>query len=129
VELVELDALVHPEARLRESERYAGSFPSGVRSGKVGSSHALNDHRAAHDAEERRRFVRQIAVTTAERARELGAHRVIAVATHAVHAALSEELESELPREVYLRRELGELTESSPTELLSALEGRGVFRP
>jgi hypothetical protein len=129
VELVELDSLVHPEGRLRESDRYAGSFPAGVRPGKVGSRHALDDHRSAHDAEDRRRFVRQIAVTTAQRVHEWGANRVIAVATHTLHAPLSDELERELPREVYLRRELGEFTESSPSELLSALDGRGVFQP
>jgi hypothetical protein len=44
IELVELDCLVHPDARLREGERYAGSFPAGVRSGKVGSAHGLDDH-------------------------------------------------------------------------------------
>ena len=129
VELVELDSLVHPEARLREGDRYAGSFAAGVRSGKVGSSHGLDDHRSAHDAEDRRRFVRQIAVTTGQRVHEWGASRVIVVATHVLHAPLSDELERELPREVYVRRELGELTELSPSELLSALEARGVFRP
>jgi hypothetical protein len=128
-ELVELDSLVHPEARLREGERYAGSFAAGVRPGKVGSSHGLDDHRSAHDAEDRRRFVRQIAATTAQRVNEWGANRVIVAATHAVHALLSDELERELPREVYLRREIGEFTESSPSELLGALESRGVFRP
>jgi hypothetical protein len=128
VELVELDSLVHPEARLREGERYAGSFPSGVRPGKVGSSHGLDDHRSAHDAEDRRRFVHEIAAATADRVREWQGNRVIVVATHPMHAPLSDELERALPREVYVRREIGELTELSPSELLNALEARGVFR-
>jgi protein required for attachment to host cells len=129
LELDELDSLVHPEARLRESERYAGSFPAGVRPGKVGSGHGLDDHRSAHDAEDRRRFARQIAERTAQRVYEYAGNRVIVVATHALHAPLRSELERELPPEAYVRWELGELTERSPTELLSALEARGAFRP
>jgi len=128
IELVELDGLVHPEARLRESARYAGSFPAGVRSGKVGSSHGLDDHRSAHDAEDRRRFVRHIAMTAAQRLQEIDGNRVIVVATHALHALLSDELERELPREAYVRREIGEYTEVSPSDLLNTLEARGVFR-
>ena len=129
VELVELDTLVRPEARLRESERYSGSFPAGVRAGKVGSSHALNDHRSEHDAEDRRRFVRQLAVATAQHVRECAISRVIVVATHVVHAPLGDELGRTIAPEVYVRREVGELTELSPNELLEALEERGVFRP
>lgn len=128
VELVELDGLVHPEARLREGDRYAGSFPSGVRSGKVGSSHGLDDHRSAHDAEDRRRFVRQIAKTAAQRLQEIAANRVIVVATQALHATLAAELERELPPEAYVRTEIGEYTKRSPSELLERLEARGTFR-
>jgi len=128
-ELAELDSLVHPEARLRESDRYAGSFPAGVRTGKGGSGHALDDRRGAHDAEDVRRFLRQIADKAAERVGEWAANRVIVFATHAVHAQLSRELERTLPRDVYVRHEIGELTEATPSELSSALEERGVFRP
>jgi hypothetical protein len=129
VELVELDGLVHPEARLSEGDRYSGSSPSGVRSGTVGSSHGLDDHRSAHDAEDRRRFVRRVAESVAQRREETAANRIIVVATHTVHAVLSDELERALPRSAYVRREIGEYTEMSPTELLDVLEARGVFRP
>lgn len=128
IELVELDGLVHPEARLRESERYAGSFPSGVRPGKSGSSHGLDDNRSAHDGEDLRRFVRQIAELAAQRLQEIDGNRVIVTATHALHAMLSSELERGLPREAYVRREIGEFTALSPSDLLNALEERGAFR-
>jgi hypothetical protein len=129
IELVELDCLVRPDARLREGERYAGSFPAGVRSGKVGSAHGLDDHRSAHDAEERRRFARQIAETTAQRVHDCAGNPVVVVTTHALHTPLLDELERKLPRWVYVRCELAEFTGLSPSQLLSALEMRGVFQP
>jgi hypothetical protein len=129
VELQEIQSLVHPEARVKENERYAGSFAAGVRAGKVGQTYALDDHRGAHDLEERRRFARQVAVRSAQLVRELSGNPVIVVATHAVHSLLSSALLAELPREVHLRSELGEFTERPPHELLAHLEARGVFSP
>jgi protein required for attachment to host cells len=129
VALVELESLTHPEARIKESDRHSGSFPAGVRGGKVGSAHTLNDHREAHETEERRRFAKLISHAVARHVKEHSSNPVIVVATHAVHSFLSTELEQELPKDIFVRSELGELTEHGPAELLGELERRKLFQP
>jgi hypothetical protein len=129
VALQEVEALVHPEARIKEVDRHAGSFPAGVRSGKGGSAHTLNDHRAEHEIEERRRFCKLVSHAVAHQAREHAHNPVIVVATHAVHAFLVGALEQDLPKEILLRSELGEFTQLTPVELLEELQERGLFAP
>jgi protein required for attachment to host cells len=129
VALSEVESLVHPEARVKEGERHPGSFPAGVRPGKGGSGHALDDHRGAHETEERRRFARQVAQTVARTVKEGSCNPVIVMATHAMHALLAAEFERELPREVYVRSEIGEFSELTPSELLEELQQRRVFEP
>lgn len=128
VALREAEALVHPESRIKEGNRYTDSAPAATRAGQ-GPGHTVDDHRGAHEAEERRRFARQIARAVARSVRENSQNPVIAVASHAMHAGLTAELASELPKEVYVRSEIGELTELSPSELLEDLEDRAVFAP
>jgi hypothetical protein len=128
VALRELESLVHPEARIKESSRYTDSAPAASRTGK-GPGHTMDDHRGARDAEERRRFARQIAQAVARSVRAYSQNPVITVASHAMHAGLTAELASELPKEVYVRSEIGELTELSPSELLEDMENRAVFTP
>jgi hypothetical protein len=100
-----------------------------VRPGKGGSGHRLDDHRGAHESEERRRFARQVAQTVAHAVKEGSGNPVIVMATHAMHALLDAELERELPREIRVRSELGEFTELTPSELLDELRQRRVFEP
>ena len=129
VALREVESLVHPEARVKEGERHPGSFAAGVRPGKGGSGHALDDHRGAHEGEERRRFARQVAQAVSRTVKEGSCNPVIVMATHAMHALLGAELEREVPREVYVRSEIGEFSELTPSELLEELQQRRVFEP
>jgi protein required for attachment to host cells len=129
VALREVESLVHPEARVKEGERHPGSFPAGVRSGIGGSGHTLDDHRGAHEVEERRRFARQVAEAVARIVKEGSCNPVIVMATHPMHAVLAAEFERELPREVYVRSEIGEFSELTPSELLEELQQRRVFEP
>jgi protein required for attachment to host cells len=126
--LLEVEDLVHPEARIKESDRHSGSFPAGVRSSMQGSSHTLNDHREAHEGEERHRFAKSVAGATARIAGEHSLNPVIVVATHSMRALVLNELERQLPKSVYVRSELGEFTEHSPAELFDELSQRGVFQ-
>jgi protein required for attachment to host cells len=129
VALREVESLVHPEARVKEGERHPGSFPAGVHPGKGGSGHTLDDHRGAHESEERRRFARQVAQAAARTVKEGSCNPVIVMATHPMHALLGAELERELPREVVVRSEIGEFSELTPSELLEELQQRRVFEP
>jgi protein required for attachment to host cells len=127
--LREEGSLVHPVARIKESERYSDSFPGGARASRNGSAHTFDDHRLAHDAEERRRFARSIAEVAAHLVNEQALNPVIVTATHAMHSVLMGELSQVLPKHVYVRSELGELSEHSPAQLLHDLTERGLFRP
>jgi len=126
--LVEIEDLVHPEARIKESDRHSGSFPAGVRSSMQGSAHGLNDHRQAHEGEERHRFAKSLAGVTARVVNEHSLNPVIVVATHSMHALALNELERQLPKNVYVRAEVGEFTEHSPSQLFAELSQRGVFQ-
>ncbi|MEY4543967.1 MAG: hypothetical protein RL685_162 [Pseudomonadota bacterium] len=128
IALEELESLVHPEARVKEGDRHSDASPSVSHSGK-GGGHTLDDHRAAHEQEERRRFAKTIAHSVARTVKEQFRDPVIAVATHAVHALLADELARQLPKEAHVRAEIGELSELTPTELLEELERRGALRP
>ena len=128
IQLLEAESLVHPESRVKEGERHSGSFPAGVRSGKVGQGHTLDDHRGAHEAEERRRFAKAIAQSVSRSVKANAHNPVIAVATYAMHALLSSELERDLPKEVRVRSEIGEFSELTPSELLEELQQRGAFQ-
>ena len=129
IALREVDTLVHPESRIKEVDRYSGSFPAGVRTGKVGQGHTMDDHREAHDTEERRRFAKAVAQKVTQVTRESSNNPVIVVATHALHSLLMGELERDLPREILVRSDVGELSELPPHQLLTDLEARGLFRP
>lgn len=129
VVLQEADSLVHPESRIKEGDRYSGSSASGTRSGKAGQGHILDDHREAHDTEERRRFSKAIAQSVHRVAKENANNPVILIATHAVHSFVLSELERELPSDIYVRSEIGELTELAPPKLLAEVERRGLFQP
>jgi hypothetical protein len=128
VALREQESLVHPEARVKEGERNSGSSAAGARPGKAGG-HPLDDHRGAHELEERRRFSRQVAQATARTVREGSCNPVIVLVTHAMHAALAGELDREVPRDVYVRSEIGEFSELTPSELLEELQHRRLFEP
>jgi broad specificity phosphatase PhoE len=128
ISLREAESLVHPEARIKEGELYSDSAPATSRAGK-GPGRTVDDHRHARDAEERRRFARRIARAVASLVREHAQNPVLLVATHAVHPALTDELGRELPKEVYVRSAVGELTELTPTALLEEFENRGMFAP
>jgi len=129
VALREVESLVHPEARVKEGQRHPGSFPAGVHSGKGGSGHALDDHRGAHESEERWRFARRTAQAVARVVKQGPCNAVIVLATHAMHALFAAELEHEVPRDVVVRSEIGEFSELSPSELLEELQRRSLFEP
>lgn len=126
VELVEVASLVRPEARIKEGDRFDDSAPLGGRS-LAAHGHGLDDHREDHEAEALRRFAKQIAEVVSSVAREHECNPIISAATHTISRALSTELSRRVPKNVYLRTELGELTELSPSELLRELRERGVL--
>jgi protein required for attachment to host cells len=126
--LQETESLVHPEARIQEGDRHTGSLPA-AHSGKAGQGgHTLDDHRGAHEAEERRRFAKAICHSVARSVMEHDHPAVIALSTHALQALLAGELERELPKEVRVRSEIGEFSELSPSALLEELERRGALQ-
>lgn len=132
IELRETECLVNPEARIKQSERYTGSHAVGTRTGRGGGGaqeHGVGDHRTQHDAEDLRRFAKVVGKSVADSARQSSSNPVLLVATHAMHAFMGSALERELPREVYVRSQVGELSELTPSELLAALEQRGMFAP
>ena len=88
----------------------------------------LNDHREAHEGEERHRFAKAIARAAARLQSERSLDSVIVLATHAMHALLINEIERELPKKIPVRSELGEFTQHSPTELFSELSQRHAFQ-
>lgn len=128
ISLKEVESLVHPEARVKEGDRHSDASPSISHTGK-GGGHTVDDHRAAHEQEELRRFTKAIAQAVARTVKAQSHNPVIAVATHAVHSLLGDELERQLPKEIYVRSEIGELSELTPTELFEELEQRGAFLP
>jgi protein required for attachment to host cells len=126
--LRESESLVHPEARIKEGDRHTGSVPV-AHSGKGGQGgHSLDDHRGAHEAEERRRFAKAVCHSVARSVMEHDHSAVLVLTTHALHALLSGELARELRKEVRVRLEIGEFSELSPSELLDELEQRGLLR-
>lgn len=134
VVLREAQCLVHPDGRLKDAERYSSSAPAatrstGARTGNgAGPRHTVDDHRNAHDAEDRRRFAKTIAQSVARSVKQSAGAPVVVVASHSLYAFLTSELERELPREVRVRPELAELSELTPSELLDELSSRGAFR-
>ena len=46
-----------------------------------------------------------------------------------MHALTKSELERELPPEIYVRSQLGELTDLGGAQLLAALQERGMLAP
>jgi protein required for attachment to host cells len=129
VALCEVESLVHPESRIKAGERYTGSATSGVRTGAAGPGHRLDDHREAHDREERRRFANSIAGAVQEYTKASSKNPVIVIATHAMHSLLNDALGRELGREIYLRSEIGELSQLSPHQLLAEVSRRGLLQP
>jgi hypothetical protein len=131
-QLQEAESLVNPRARVKEVERHSGSFPAGAHTGKLGrpgQGHTLDDHREDHANEDRRRFAKSIAQSVAGEVVRGANNPVLVVATHALHAPLMHELARELPATVYVRSEIGELTELTPSALMPELEKRGLFTP
>lgn len=131
-ELREAESLVNPLARIKEVERHSASFPAGAHTGQLGrpgQGHTLDDHREAHTNEEKRRFAKSIAQAVGQAVVQGSNNPVLVVATHALHAPLMSELERELSDNVYVRSEVAELTELSPSALLPELEKRGLFTP
>jgi protein required for attachment to host cells len=126
--LRETESLVHPEARIKERDRHTGSVAV-AHSGKGGQGgHSLDDNRGAHEAEERRRFAKAVSHSVARSVMEHDHPVVVVLATHALHALLDGELGRELPKEVRVRSELGELSDVSPSDLLEELERRGLLQ-
>lgn len=126
--LRETESLVHPEARIKEGDRHTGSV-SVAHSGKGGQGgHSLNDHRGAHEAEERRRFAKAVCHSVARSVMGHDHPAVLVLATHALHSLLHGELGRELPKDVRVRSEVGEFSELTPSELLDELERRGLLQ-
>lgn len=118
---------VHPEARVKESERFVDSTPRGGHSGgSPGQAHTLDDHRGDHEEEERRRFASQIASEL--EALLGGARHLVVCATHAMVSHLNAALERLTGREqVRLDIVTAELTGTTPHELHEALAARELI--
>jgi hypothetical protein len=133
VVLREAQCLVHADGRLKDAERYTGSAPTatrstGARTGNgAGPRHTVDDHRNAHDAEDRRRFAKTIAQSVARSVQSSGAP-VVVVASHSLYAFLTNELDRELPKDARVRPQLAELSDLTPSELLNELSSRGALR-
>ncbi len=105
VELLQLAALVDPEA--------SGDGVAGAPAGSGGR--------------ESPRFAHQIAENVARFARDHVCNPVILVTPQASSSLLLGEIERELPKGVYVRSLVGELTELTPTEVLQDLQDRGAL--
>lgn len=126
VVLEESESLVHPEARIKEGDRHSGS-PSVAHAGMSGQGgHALDDHRSAHEAEERRRFAKAICHSVARSVMQHDHPAVLLLSTHALQATLAGELERELPKAVRVHSEIGEFSELSPSALLEEVQRRAA---
>ena len=126
--LQEAESLVHPEARIKEGDRHSGS-PSVAHAGISGQGgHVLDDHRSAHEAEERRRFAKAICHAVARSVMQHDHPAVLLFSTHTLQALLVGELERELPKAVRVHSEIGEFSELSPSALLEEVERRGASR-
>lgn len=126
--LRETESLVHPEARIKEGDRHTGSI-SAAHSGKAGQGgHTLDDHRSAHEAEERRRFAKAVCHSIVCSVREHDHPAMVVLSTHAMHPLLAGEVERALPKELRVRSEIGEFSELSPSALLEELKRRGTLQ-
>jgi hypothetical protein len=125
--LEEIQDVVWPEGRLRQHERYSGSSPEGVRAGHSGTSHSFDDHRGAHDLQDRTRFVERAADTIQSAASERHCTRCIIVATHSVASILREKLTQRVSSTPQLDWLTAELTQLTPRELLHDLTRRGLI--
>lgn len=125
--LEEIEDVVWPEGRLRQSERYSGAAPEGVRAGHSGPSHTFDDHRGAHDLQDRRRFVERVAQAIRNQASERRRQRCIVVASHSVASILRDKLETRTNSTPHFDWVTAELTPLSPRELLHDLSRRGLI--
>lgn len=115
-QLVEAASLVHPEARVPESERYSDSNP---RSGMGGGGyHTFDDHRRDHELEERRRFAKHIAASLDDLV-QLPC-RVVACSTHTMHSVLEEAMKRGC-KKAQIVWHTAEHTRLTPHELAVAL--------
>lgn len=124
--LEEVQDVVWPEGRLRQHQRYAASNPDGVRTGNSGASHSFDDHRGAHDLQDRTRFVQRAADAIRVQASERHCARCIIVATHSVASILQEKLTDKMTSTPQFDWVTAELTQLTPRELLQDLSRRGL---
>jgi hypothetical protein len=118
--LVEVSSLVHPEARIPQSQRFSDSNPNSFSAGS--HRHTFDDHRDAHEDEDRRRFAKQIATTLNDVA-QLPCETIVC-STHAMRSSLAEALERSC-RRAHVTLHTAEYTQLSPHELSETLLGQG----
>lgn len=121
--LVEVSSLVHPEARIPQSQRFTDSKPDSFPAGS--HHHTFDDHRDAHEDEDRRRFARHVAVTLNDLLQV--PCETIVFTTHAMQAPLREAMERLCPR-AHVGLHTGEHTRSSPHELGETIQAAGLLR-
>ncbi len=118
---------VHPEARVVEHERYDDSKPIGHHGGSAGQTHPFDDHRDAHDEDERRRFANLVADGVARLVGEKSPARLVICSSHAMSSLLTQAWErNDLAR---LRTDwvTAEVSERSPHALHEYLAERGML--
>ena len=124
----ELSDLVHPQNVLPGKEVFSNVHAGRGHASPQGPSHGLDDHRARHQEEERRRFAERVAQKLTEQLAQHDFHRTIVAAPAATLGRLREHLTAVLDPGRLTELEL-ELTRLTPTEIRRALEHHQVLGP
>lgn len=119
VELIEIDAIQRPEARVGGSDPDWASSPRSANRPDA-------DHVDAPPDDSLSGFSRQIAERAARFAHYHFCNPVIVAAPVDVHAAIQTELARELPR-VYTRSVIDDIAQLPPRQLMHDLQERGAF--
>lgn len=121
-QLIEVSNLIHPEARIPESQRHSDSMTRGGKSGTGASYHTYDDHREDHEVEERRRFAKQVALTLDDLSPS--ACHVVACSSHTMHEHLADAIER-CCRKAHVEWHTAEYTQLSPLQLAEVLVETG----
>ncbi len=127
VKLKEHKTWVHPESRLLDHQRYKDSKPIGHQGGATGQTHPLDDHRDAHDEDEKRRFAGQIADGVADLVGEREPGRLLICCSHAMQSLVQAAWERSPLNQVRTDWVTAEVAERSAHALHEYFSERGLL--
>jgi hypothetical protein len=125
IRLLEIQSVVHPEARTKQTERYGSGSPFRSKSGP-GHANTFDDHRQAHDRENLKRFAQEIVTAMKTQGGE-SAHLIITT-THHMHQLLESEVQRLGKRKFPPSWLIAERTMWSPHDLCDDLVQRDLLR-